>query len=50
MSDKDKAKEFFQEGMSEFDDHNYGKSVELLSHTIALDPDHNMGAADSMDR
>ncbi len=42
MSDKDKAKQFFQEGMSEFAGHNYGKSIELLSHTIELDPNHRL--------
>lgn len=42
MSDKDKAKQFFQEGMSEFVGHNYGKSLEILSHAIELDPNHKL--------
>lgn len=42
MSDKDKAKQFFQEGMSEFVSHNYGKSLEILSHAIELDPNHKL--------
>lgn len=39
MSDNDKAKKFFQEGMANFVDHNYGKSIEALSHSIGIDPE-----------
>ena len=40
MSDKDKnrAKEFFQEGMAEFVGENYEKSIESLNRAIASDP------------
>ena len=42
MSDKDKARQFFEEGMAEFLGKNYGNSVESLSRAIELNPDHKL--------
>ncbi len=39
MSDDNNAQKKFDEGMAEFVDHNYGKSIERLSEAIELDPD-----------
>ena len=33
------AKEKFDEAMSDFTDHNYGKSIDLFSEAIAIDPE-----------
>jgi hypothetical protein len=38
MSDNNIAKEKFEEGMADFVSHNYGRSVDLLSQVIELDP------------
>ena len=39
MFDKNIAKEFFQEGMADFVDHNYGKSIKALSRSIGVNPE-----------
>ena len=38
MSDNNMAKEIFEEGMADFVSHNYGRSIDLLSQAIELDP------------
>ena len=38
MSDNNIAKEKFEEGMADFVSHNYGRSIDLLSQAIELDP------------
>jgi tetratricopeptide (TPR) repeat protein len=38
MSDKQIAKEKFEEAMEDFISHNYGRSIELLSQAIELNP------------
>jgi len=38
MSDNNKAKEKFEEGMTDLVNHNFGRSIELLSQAIELDP------------
>jgi len=38
MSDNNIAKEKFEEGMADFINHNYGRSIDLLSQAIELDP------------
>jgi len=38
MSDNNIAKEKFEEGMADFASHNYGRSIDLLSQAIELDP------------
>lgn len=39
MTDTEMAKKFFSEGMEEFVDNNYGKSIESLTHAIEANPD-----------
>ncbi len=43
MSDKHIAKEKFEEAMEDFVSHNYGRSIQLLSQAIELNPEY--GAA-----
>jgi tetratricopeptide (TPR) repeat protein len=38
MSDNNLAREKFEEGMADFISHNYGRSIDLLSQAIELDP------------
>jgi len=38
MSNNNLAREKFEEGMADFVSHNYGRSVDLLSQAIELDP------------
>jgi tetratricopeptide (TPR) repeat protein len=38
MSNNNLAKEKFDEGMADFVNHNYGRSIDLLSQAIELDP------------
>lgn len=38
MSDNNLAREKFEEGMADFVSHNYGRSIDLLSQAIELDP------------
>ncbi len=38
MSNNNLAREKFEEGMTDFVAHNYGRSIELLSQAIELDP------------
>ena len=38
MSDNNIAREKFEEGMADFISHNYGRSIDLLSQAIELDP------------
>ena len=38
MSDNNIAKEKFEEGMADFASHHYGRSIDLLSQAIELDP------------
>ncbi len=38
MSDNDTAKEKFEEGMADFVSNRYGRSIDLLSQAIELDP------------
>lgn len=39
MSGKNNAQKKFDEGMADFVDHNYGRSIEHLSQAIELDPE-----------
>ena len=39
MSDKHIAKEKFEEAMKDFVSHNYGRSIELLSEAVELNPE-----------
>ena len=38
MSNNNLAREKFEEGMTDFVGHNYGRSTDLLSQAIVLDP------------
>ena len=38
MSDNNLAQEKFEEGMADFVNHNYGRSIDLLSQAIELNP------------
>jgi Tfp pilus assembly protein PilF len=38
MSNNNLAREKFEEGMADFVNHNYGRSIDLLSQAIELDP------------
>jgi Tfp pilus assembly protein PilF len=38
MSNNNLAREKFEEGMTDFVSHNYGRSIDLLSQAIELDP------------
>ena len=38
MSNNNLAREKFEEGMTDFVGHNYGRSIDLLSPAIDLDP------------
>ena len=40
MSDNNIAKEKFEEGMADFVSRNYGRSVDLLSKALELNPDY----------
>lgn len=42
MSDKHIAKEKFEEAMEEFVSHNYGRSIEILSQAIELNPEFSL--------
>ena len=44
MSVKNNANEYFQKGMEEFVGHNYGRSIELLSRALDVDPDHKLAS------